>query len=133
MKGKCFAASSCLSHSLPLCVCVCVGGRAWQMASECHKMLPYSQFFRFAATVGVQSRPLYPSNASLAVSTLCPWDEQMLPSPSLSPTLSLFRFIYTMEFSSFFLVYHFSVTPLPQPSFFINNHNSYLLMCSICF
>lgn len=50
---------------------------------------------------------------------------------SFSFTLILFiRFISHTEFV--FLV-SFSVTPSPRPSFFINNHNSYLLMCSICF
>lgn len=47
------------------------------------------------------------------------------------PLILFIRFISHTEFVFFW--YHFSVTPSPRPSFFINNHNSYLLMCSICF
>lgn len=49
---------------------------------------------------------------------------------SSPPSLHSFHFPYGIFV---FFSYHFSVTPSPRPSFFINNHNSYLLMCSICF
>lgn len=123
-KGKCFAAS-CK-------VCVCVWLCVWQIASGCHKMLPYFPFFRFAATVGVSATPMLPIKC---IAMWPPPNIKFLPSGegSLPASLLFIRFISHTEFHFFFFLYHFSVTPSPRPSFFINNHNSYLLMCSICF
>lgn len=110
-------------------VCVCV----WQMASGCHKMLPYFPFFRFAATVGVSATPTLPIKC---IAMWPPPNINISPhrkgshSPSFFPSFSSF---VSFPIRNLFFWYHFSVTPSPRPSFFINNHNSYLLMCSICF
>lgn len=119
----------------PPAKCVCVWLCVWQMASGCHKMLPYFPFFRFAATVGVSATPTLPIKC---IAMWPPPNINFLPSgegslPASLLLLLFIRFISHTEFHFFFFFVSFFGHAFATPSFFINNHNSYLLMCSICF